>query len=117
MAVATKNDGKKWIQTSVAITCIILAYICQSFFETLGEWFDLEALLPNFDWIVRALSIIIGFTTFLVIVNRNQTATFLKEVYAESIKVVWPDKSQTVRMNFWNYGWCNYRWFLFLDLR
>lgn len=98
MAVATKNDGKKWIQTSVAVVCIILGYICLSFFETLSEWFDLEAIIPSFEWVSQALAIVIGLTSFLVIINRADTATFLKEVYSETDKVVWPDKDQTFRM-------------------
>ncbi len=98
MAVATKNDGKKWIQTSVAIVCIILGYVCLSFFETLSEWFDLEAVIPNFQWVAQALAIAIGLTTFLIIVNKDKTSAFLKEVYSETDKVVWPDKQQTARM-------------------
>jgi hypothetical protein len=41
MYVASNDDGKKWIQTSVALTCILLVYVMISFFEKLAEWFSL----------------------------------------------------------------------------
>jgi preprotein translocase subunit SecE len=98
MAIAQKHDGKKWIQTSVAVTCMLLGYVCLSFFETLGEWFDLEAKVPNFAWLIQGLAIAIGLVTFIVIIKKENTSTFLNEVFSEAVKVVWPERSQTVRM-------------------
>ncbi len=98
MAVDTKNDRNKWIQTSVALACMFLAYLSLTFLETLAEWFDLEASIPNYQWLAQGFSIVLGLVCFLVIVNKDKTAVFLKEVYAEAIKVVWPDRSETFRM-------------------
>jgi hypothetical protein len=32
MAVASNEEGKKWIQTTIAIVCILLGYVLISFF-------------------------------------------------------------------------------------
>jgi hypothetical protein len=42
MSLATKDSGKKWIQASVAVTCILLGYVVNSFFVQISEWFELE---------------------------------------------------------------------------
>ncbi len=97
MAVASQNDGRKWINAGVAIVSILFAYVVQVFVAQLGEWFELESKIPNFVFIVQGLSILLGLTTFMIIIKRNDTANFLKEVFAELIKVVWPNRSETSR--------------------
>ncbi len=97
MSLANKEDGKKWIQTSVAITCMIVGYVLISFFETLSEWFELESKVTNFVAISQAVSVLIAFAVFVYIMKTPKTANFLSEVYQEAVKVVWPDKNETVR--------------------
>ena len=48
MSVASNEDGKKWIQSTVALTCILLVYVLISFFEKLAEWFALETMVPYY---------------------------------------------------------------------
>lgn len=98
MSVASKkDDGKKWIQTSVAVACMTIAYVCMSFFETLSEWFDLESKVPHFGLGYQVFSVAIALGVFAYIMKTPKTADFLQEVYHEVIKVVWPDKVQTNR--------------------
>lgn len=94
MSVTTEN-GKKWIQASVAVTCMIVAYIMMSFFAQLGEWFELESKISNFNAIAQVLGGLIGLGTFIYIMKNDKTSSFLYEVYSEVLKVVWPGKEDT----------------------
>ncbi len=95
MSLASKDDGKKWIQSSVAITCMILGYILISFFRQLGEWFALESKIAFFPVGSQLLAVLISFGVFIYVIKNNQTSTFLAEVYEEASKVVWPNRIET----------------------
>lgn len=95
MSVASNNEGKKWIQASLALVCIFLGYVVISFFEKMAEWFLLESKVPYFFAISQALGVVAGLATFLIVMNNPKSAEFLKDVYQELMKVVWPDRSQT----------------------
>lgn len=95
MTVASNNEGKKWIQASLALACIFLSYVIISFLEKMSEWFLLESKIPYFFGISQALGVIIGFVTFISVMKNPKSAAFLKDVYDELLKVVWPDRSQT----------------------
>jgi preprotein translocase subunit SecE len=100
MAVASNEEGKKWIQASLAVSCILLGYILISFFEKLGEWFALESMIPYFFGITQALSVVIAAGTYFYILKNPKTSDFLTNVYEELMKVVWPDSQQTWRHTF-----------------
>lgn len=100
MAVASNNEGKKWIQTVVAVVCILLTYVLISFFEKLTEWFALESKIPFYFGITQGLSVIIGLTTYVLIFRNPKSSEFLNDVYQEVMKVVWPDRQQTWRHTF-----------------
>jgi preprotein translocase subunit SecE len=98
MSVASnKHDGKKWIQTAVAIVCILVAMSLLSFFEQMGEWFDLESKVSYFGVIAQALAVLIGLSSFIYLIKNEKTSTYLKEVYSETVKVVFPDRNQTAK--------------------
>ena len=97
MSVASNEDGKKWIQTTVAITCILLVYVLISFFEKLAEWFALETMIPYFFGITQFVSVVIGLATYVTVFKNPKSNDFLTNVYQEVMKVVWPDKQQTWR--------------------
>jgi preprotein translocase SecE subunit len=100
MAVASNDEGKKWIQTSVAVSCILLGYILINFFEKMAEWFALETAIPYFYAVTQALSVIIGLVVYFVIMRNPKSTDFLTNVYQELMKVVWPESSQTWRHTF-----------------
>lgn len=100
MAVASNEDGKKVIQASLAVSCILLGYVLISFFEKLAEWFALESMIPYFFGITQALSVAIAAGTYFYILKNPKTSDFLKNVYEELMKVVWPDSQQTWRHTF-----------------
>lgn len=97
MSAASHNEGKKWIQTSTAIVCMIVGYVLISFFETLGEWFELESKITSFVAISQVLSVVISLAVFVYIMKNSKTSNFLNDVYQETVKVVFPDKNETVR--------------------
>jgi preprotein translocase subunit SecE len=97
MSTTSQNEGKKWIQTSVAITCMLLGYILIAFFETLGEWFELESKVKSYMLISQVLAVLMSLGVFVYIMKNPKTSSFLAEVYQETIKVVFPDKNETVR--------------------
>ena len=100
MSVASNDDGKKWIQSTVAITCILLVYVLINFFEKLAEWFALETMIPYFSGITQFVSVIVGLATYIAIFKNSKSNEFLTNVYQEVMKVVWPDKQQTWRHTF-----------------
>jgi preprotein translocase subunit SecE len=100
MAVASNEEGKKWIQASLALACILLGYILISFFEKLAEWFTLESKIPYFFGITQAIAVVIAAGTYFYILKNPKTSEFLANVYEEMMKVVWPDSQQTWRHTF-----------------
>jgi preprotein translocase subunit SecE len=100
MAVASNDDGKKWIQTSVALVCILTGYVLISFFEKLADWFALETMIPYFYAATQVLSVIIALLVFVTIMKNPKSSDFLSNVYQEVMKVVWPDRQQTWRHTF-----------------
>lgn len=97
MSLTAKDDGKKWIQTSIAALCLILVYILIKFFGQMGEWFDLESKIPQFLMVSQLVAVLISLGVFVYIMKNPKTSTFLSDVYQEGIKVVWPDKNETVK--------------------
>lgn len=97
MSLATKDNGKKWIQASVAILCMILVYVLISFFTQIGEWFLLESKIKGYLRIVEAVSVLISLGVFVGLMKNPKSKSYLNDVYQEAIKVVWPDKNETVR--------------------
>lgn len=100
MSVASNDEGKKWIQTTVAVTCILLVYVLISFFEKMAEWFALETKIPYFFGISQVVSVVIGLTAYITIFKNPKSSEFLTNVYQEVMKVVWPDRQQTWRHTF-----------------
>lgn len=100
MSVASNDEGKKWIQTTVAIVCILLVYVLISFFEKLADWFALETMIPYFFGISQFVSVVVGLATYILIFKNPKSSEFLTNVYHEVMKVVWPDRQQTWRHTF-----------------
>ncbi len=95
MSMTSTNEGKKWIQATLALSCIFLGYIVVSFFEKMAEWFVLESKIPYFYAITQALGVIVGLATYVIVLRNPKSSSFLDDVFQELIKVVWPDRNQT----------------------
>jgi preprotein translocase subunit SecE len=97
MSVASQEDGKKWIQASLAIVCILLGYILISFFEKLADWWALEARIPAYFVATQVISVVAAGVTYFMVLRHPVSSEFLGHVYQELMKVVWPDRQQTWR--------------------
>ena len=71
MAVASTDEGKKWIQTSVALSCILLGYVLISFFEKMAEWFALETVIPYFYVVTQIVSVVTSLAVYLVTMRQE----------------------------------------------
>ncbi|MEI8345900.1 MAG: preprotein translocase subunit SecE [Pseudomonadota bacterium] len=98
MSIIKSEDKGKWINAFVMLTCILVGFICIRFFYQLGEWFDLEAKLRNFIVWAQMAGVLVGIGTFLYIRNKKEALVHLDEVYAELVKVIWPDKDSTIKV-------------------
>lgn len=97
MSSVANDSGKKWIQSGVALLCMILIYVFIQFFTQMGEWFELESKIPYFMGISQLIAVLISLSTFIYILKNSKTSIFLEEVYQEAIKVVWPNKNDTIK--------------------
>ena len=100
MADTKAIDGRKWINGIVALGAIVCAFYMILFIGQLGEWFDLEAKVNNFKTISQGVGALFGLCTFLFILKSKKYGTFLNEVYAELVKVVWPEKDGVMKLTF-----------------
>lgn len=100
MAVASNDEGKKWIQATVAVVCILVGYVLISFFEKLAEWFALETMIPYFHALTQVVSVLVAVGAYVGIMKNPKSSEFLTNVYQEIMKVVWPDSQQTWRHTF-----------------
>ncbi len=98
MSIIKSEDSKKWINALVAIFSAITGYIIFKFSIQLSVWFDLEAKIPSYTNIVQALGAIVGIIVFFILINHKKSSSYLEEVYSELLKVVWPNKDQTVKI-------------------
>lgn len=97
MSSAVQDNGKKWIQTSLAVVCMLVAYILIKFFTQMGEWFELESKISYYMATMQIVSVVVALGIFVYVIKNDKTRTFLEEVYTEAIKVVWPNKNETVK--------------------
>lgn len=98
MSLIKSEDSKKWINSFVAIVSAIAGFIVISFLEQMGEWFDLEAKIGNFPIVVQVAGIVVGLIVFISIVKNKTASDHLNEVYAELVKVVWPNKDEVLKI-------------------
>ena len=98
MSLVKSEDSKKWINSFVACVSIVMGYIGIKFVNQMGEWFDLEAKVSSFDYVVQGVGILVGLVTFIFIQKHKTTSSLLSEVYAELVKVVWPNYEKVIRV-------------------
>ena len=97
MAIELK-DSKRWINSFLAILSVLFGMICISFFEQLGEWFDLEAKVQYFQAVIQIAGVLLGLGFFLYCSINKSSVSLLNEVYAELVKVVWPERDVVIKM-------------------
>ena len=99
MSIVKSENAPKWINAFVAIVSVIAGFVAIRFLDFTGQWFELEAQIPNFLVITQAVGVIVGLGTFAWIKKSAKASGHLKEVYAELVRVVWPDKDTVIKLS------------------
>lgn len=99
MSIIKSEDSHKWINAFVAIISVLVGFITIRFLAFTGEWFELEARIQYFLIITQGLGIVAGLGTFLWIKKHKTSSEHLQEVYAELVRVVWPDKDTVIKLS------------------
>ncbi len=97
-SVFKADDGQKWINFLLAISAVLICYIVISALQYAGDLFLLEAKVKNFKLVAQGIGVLIAVTYFLLVRKHKQVKQYLDEVYAELVKVVWPEKDSVVKM-------------------
>ena len=97
MSIIKSEDSKKWINAFIAVVAILAGFITIRFVGQMGEWFDLESKIGQYMMMTQVISVLISLGTFIYIMKNPKISTFMTDVYQEAIKVVWPDKNETVK--------------------
>ncbi len=98
MSIIKSEDSAKWINAFVAFCSVVLGFMVTRFTEQLAVWFDLEAKIPNFYVFNQVLGLVIGLTAFVYLLKFSKAHNYLKDVYNELLKVVWPSNDVTTKM-------------------
>jgi preprotein translocase subunit SecE len=98
MSALKPEDGRKWINAIVAVVAALLGFVTFRFLGQLSDWFDLEVKIGHYQLVAQAISIAVGLSFFLGLTFNKKSSQFFNEVYAELLKVLWPDKDSTVRL-------------------
>ena len=97
MSALKAEDSKKWIRSFVAIVAAVSGYLIIQFIGQLGEWFDLEAKVPNYILVSQGLGILTGLGVFLFTINHKAAAVHMQQVYEEFVKVIWPENNSVLK--------------------
>ena len=97
MSALKIEDSKKWIRSFVAIVAAVCGYLVIQFIGQLGEWFDLEAKIPNYILVSQGLGILTGLGVFLFTINHQVAATHMQQVYEELVRVIWPENNSVLK--------------------
>jgi preprotein translocase subunit SecE len=98
MSIIKSEDSRKWITALVVIASVLAGFVVSKFVVQMGDWFDLETKISNFNFISQGFGFAVGLGTFIYILKNNKTSSYLEEVYNELLKVIWPSKDATVKM-------------------
>jgi preprotein translocase subunit SecE len=98
MSIIKSEDSAKWINALVAFCSVLVGFLVTRFTEQLAIWFDLEAKVSNFYVLNQAIGLLVGVSTFIYILKFSKAHDYLKDVYNELLKAVWPSHDTTTKM-------------------
>lgn len=98
MSIIKSEYSSKWINGLVAIAAGLSGFVVTRFVDQLGVWLDLEAKITSFSVLSTGLGIVAGFLVFVTVLKNTTTSGYLKDVYNELVKVVWPSRDTTTKM-------------------
>lgn len=98
MSLFKETEAKKWINGLIAAVAIVVGYSMTAFVRQLGDWFELEAKIPKFNWLSDGTGVVFGILSFLIIYKRRDAQQYLQEVFNELTKVIWSDRESTIKL-------------------
>ena len=98
MSIIKSEDSGKWINGLVAIFSFVVGFLSKRFVDQLSIWLDLETKIPNIGLVSQVLGILIGFSVFVYVLKNPKTSDYLKEVFEELVRVVWPTREATMKI-------------------
>ena len=98
MPALRETDSKKWINALLAVGALVFVNIVIRLLYQISEWTDMEAKIDNFRLLAQIFGLVMGLVAFVVVLKNQRAYQYLSEVYAELIKVVWPDKDSTIKL-------------------
>ena len=98
MSVIKSEDSAKWINAFVAFCSVVAGFLATRFSEQIGIWFDFESKIPNFYILNQALGFIVGASLFIYLLKFSKAHSYLKDVFNELLKVIWPSHDTTAKM-------------------
>jgi preprotein translocase subunit SecE len=98
MSILKTEDARKWINAFVVLICFLIAYVAITFFGQLSEWFDLEAKIKHYIFVQQSVGILFGVIAAVISFKNKKMMKYLNEVYAELVKVVWPEKDTVLKV-------------------
>ena len=98
MSIIKSEDSSKWINGLVIVAAVLSGFVVTRFVDQLGAWFDLEAKISSFSILSQGIGVLSGILVFVVVLKNNSSSSYLKDVYSELVKVVWPSRDTTTKM-------------------
>ena len=98
MGYLSAKNGKKWVNSFVAINSVLFGFISIRFLEQLSEWFDLEASIASFTVIKQIAGVVLGLVLYFSITKSKKAVSHMDEVYNELQKVIWPEKNTVLKL-------------------
>ena len=90
-----ENNRQKWVYLSFIAAAGLIGYLVfQLTWIVAGVW-DFEARIPQFQWVVWGVSVLIALGSFLFLSLYDQSNQFMNEVVAELSRVTWPSVPDT----------------------
>ena len=98
MSIIKSEDSGKWINGLVALFAFVVGFLTKRFIDQLSIWLDLETKVSNIGLISQVVGVLIGFAIFVYVLKSEKTSSYLKEVFDELVRVVWPSKDATMKI-------------------
>ncbi len=98
MGYLSAKNGKKWVNSFVAINSVLFGFIIMRFLEQLSEWFDLEASIASFAVLKQVLGVLLGLAFYFSVTKSKKAVSHMDEVYNELQKVIWPEKNTVLKL-------------------
>lgn len=98
MSLLKLEDSKKWINAFVVVCCLVVAYLMNKIFLFAGDWLELESKVDHYATLAQLVGFGVGLITFIVLLKVKKIQSHLGEVFAELVKVAWPDKDSTTKL-------------------